>query len=490
MPLHIPDEILNHIMCYLVPVLPSKPRSWRYDPSLRPIDLASLCLVSRRFRHIAQPLLYHTIDITHSTTVTRSEKGRKRLMWPGFLLRTIVKDPRLAKYIRVLAMEDSLYIPETPDTAFLPDTSSNDFPWDVPRCIRSKLEPEIAYNGSNVPPIALLLYATMVEKIFLFPSSPDGVEVRWIVTSWQPNGRSHYYAVEFGSDQLLELGPFANYGLPCLDELYVDQEDDENWPIDLLDFLKKPGLSIFHLHHVRSSTSLFVPQPLEDSLSSVHDLKLSDCYMESQSLENILRSCPRLKVFSVHVTKVEQAEQSFQRSDPNIFWTINLEHIGQALRGFGENLIDLHLDFSNFKLARPITGRIGPLCSMPKLRHIQCYRNDLILAQELGEEQEENDLPLESVLPSSIATLNINYMEHDILLSPPRNEISAEIENILSSRRLQYLEQVRIQRYIPGTQDEPILFQTEMPGWSFDFNKTPYKDQNGFIEYLCFDRVG
>lgn len=173
------------------------------------------------------------------------------------------------------------------------------------------------------------------------------------------------------------------------------------------------------------------------------------------------------------------------------FWTINLEHVGQALRDFGKNLIDLHLDFSNFKLARPITGRIGPLRSMPKLRHIQCYRNDLILAQELGEEQEGDTLPpLDSVLPSSIATLNINYMEDDTLLSSSRNVISAEIENLLSSRRLQYLERVRIQRYIPGTEDEPILFQTEMPGWSFDFKKTPCGSHNGFIEYLCFDRFG
>lgn len=488
MALHIPDEILNHIMCYLVPVLPSKSRPRRYDHSLRPTDLASLCLVSRRFRHIAQPLLYHTIDMTDSTTIIRSEKGRESLKWPGFLLRTIVKDSHLAKYIRVLAMIDMIFLPNTEDMIFLAEDSSRDFPWDVPRCIRCALEPEIAYNNYNLPTIALLLYATMVEKIFLFPSDPDGIQVGWILTSWQLRGQPHDLAIDFGSDLTLELGPFANYGLPCLKELYVDLEGDEYWNDPLLDFLKKPGLSIFHLNHARSLTNLFAPQPLEDSLSSVHELKLSDCYMESQSVENILRSCPRLKVLSIHVAETEWAEQLFQQSDPDIFWTINLEHIGQALRDFGKNLIDLHLDFSNFKLARPITGRIGPLCSMPKLRHIQCHRNDLILAQELGEEQEGNTLPLDSVLPSSIATININYMEHDILLSPPRNAISAEIENLLSSRHLQHLERVRIQRHIAGTQDEPILFQTKMPGWSFDFKKTSYKGQNGFIEYLCFDR--
>ncbi|CAH0047018.1 unnamed protein product [Clonostachys solani] len=484
---HIPDEILSHIMCYLVPVLPCKRRPWRYDHSLRPIDLASLCLVSRRFRHIAQPLLYHTIDLTCSTD--RANDG-EFLMWPGYLLKTIVKNPHLAKYIRVLAMTDMVFLYEKPKMVFLPETSSSDFPWDVPRCIRCALEPQIADNSYNLPSIALLLYATMAEKIFLFPSDPDGIEVGWIVRSWHPRGQPLDPSIDLGSDLTLELGPFANYGLPCLKELYVDQADDEYWTIPLLEFLEKPGLSIFHLNHARSLTTLFVPQPLEGPLSSVHDLKLSDCYMESQSLENILRSCPRLQVLSVHVAEIEWAEQFFRQWHPDIFWTINLKHIGQALRDFGGNLIDLHLDFSNFKMARPITSRIGSLCSMSKLRHLQCYRNDLIIAQELGEEQEENTLPLDSVLPPSIVTLSIHYMEHDILLSPPSSVISAEIESILSSRRLQCLEQLRIQRYIPDTQDELILFQTKMPGWSFDFKKTPCKVQNGFIEYLRFDRFG
>jgi hypothetical protein len=428
--------------------------------------------------------------MTANTTITRSEEGQEFLKWPGFFLRTIVKDPHLAKYIRVLAIIDMVFLPDTPDMVFLPETSSNNFPWDVPRCIRSKLEPEIAYNSYNLPTIVLLLYATMVEKIFLFTSDPDGVEVRWIVSSWQPQGQPIYYTVDFNSDLPLELGPFANYGLPCLKELYVDQEHDEFSGLPLLDFLKKPGLSIFHVNQARSLTKLFVPQPLEDLLSSVLDLQLSDCYMESQSLENILRSCPRLTVLSVHVAEVDWVEQTAGQPDSHISWTINLEHIGQALRDFGENLIDLQLDFSKFKLTRPTSGRIGPLCSMSKLRHLRCHRNDLILAQELGEEREENNLLLESVLPPLIATLSINYMEHDIILSPPRDTISAEIVNILSSRHLQYLEQVRIQRYIPGTQDEPILFQTEIPGWSFDFKRTPCKGQNGFIEYLCFDRSG
>jgi hypothetical protein len=119
-------------------------------------------------------------------------------------------------------MPDAVYLPKTPDMVFLPGTSSEDFPWDVPRCIQCALEPVIAYNDSNLPTTALLLYATMVEKIFLFPSDPEGIEVRWIVTSWQPQGQPHDLGIDLGSDLTLELGPFANYGLPCLKELYVD----------------------------------------------------------------------------------------------------------------------------------------------------------------------------------------------------------------------------------------------------------------------------
>ncbi|VUC24623.1 unnamed protein product [Clonostachys rosea] len=487
MAIHVPNEILSDIMRYLVPALPSERRKWRYDSSLRPSDLASLCLVSRRFRHVAQPLLYHTIDVTQSTT---AEGQAPNWHWPGLLLKTIVKNPDLAKYIRVLAIPDMLFLPPTADMIFLPDTSPTGFPWDVPRCIRNALEPEIEYNSYTLPVIALLLYAPMVEKIILFSGDPGSVEVKWILTSWHPQGQRYDPAIDFGPDLTRDLGPFANYGLPCLKDLHVDLQESEHGVTPLLDFLKKPGLSIFHLSHARSFTGLLVPRPLRDSLSGVRELNLSDCYIEPLSLENILRSCPRLEALGVHVAEPSWAEELLQQSNPNIFWTINLGDFGQTLRGFGESLTDLHLDFSPYKTARPVTGRIGSLRSMSKLRHLQCDRNDLVLDQSLGEELEDNTLPLDSVLPSSITTLRIHYIAHDISLSLPGSVISADMESLLSSRRLQSLKQVQLRRYNPIFEDEIDLSQPSMLGWSFKYWKTPANVGNGFLECLYSERSG
>lgn len=87
---------------------------------------------------------------------------------------------------------------------------------------------ELAHEGSSVLLIALLLYATMVQRIIFFPADVDGIEVTWILTSWRPQGiqsMSRFISSPgFGLDLTLELGPFANYDLPCLKELYVDME--------------------------------------------------------------------------------------------------------------------------------------------------------------------------------------------------------------------------------------------------------------------------
>ncbi|CAG9955347.1 unnamed protein product [Clonostachys rosea f. rosea IK726] len=122
MALDFPNEIWNQIMGFLIPVVPRTQRESgiRDYRSLRPRDLSSLCL------------------------------------------------PHLAKCIRVLVLSDMIILHESPSIGF---------PWDVPRSIRCALETALAYQGSNVLPIALLLYATMVEKIIFFPADVDGIQV-------------------------------------------------------------------------------------------------------------------------------------------------------------------------------------------------------------------------------------------------------------------------------------------------------------------------
>uniref|UniRef100_A0A8H7K1S7 F-box domain-containing protein n=1 Tax=Bionectria ochroleuca TaxID=29856 RepID=A0A8H7K1S7_BIOOC len=112
MGLYIPDEILQHIMRYFLSKEPRRLSSLKYpyddggfDPSSRPTDLHSLCLVSRRFCDIAQPLLYHTINITDETIDT--DGPGQQLEWPGRLLKTMAENPHLAKHIRVLAIQST-----------------------------------------------------------------------------------------------------------------------------------------------------------------------------------------------------------------------------------------------------------------------------------------------------------------------------------------------------------------------------------------------
>jgi hypothetical protein len=207
--------------------------------------------------------------------------------------------------------------------------------------------------------------------------------------------------------------------------------------------------------------------------------------VDSHSLEMVLKSCPKLEILSIHVSETAGADYD------DVHWTIDLDHIGQALLDHGTNLIDLSLDFSNFKMTRKTTGRIGSLCSISGLRHLKCFRNDLIVAQGwlVDETQEQSILPLESVLPPSITILRIFYEKHRNPSSPPGNVVSTEINNILSSGRLGSLRRIQSQRY-HCSPDELILFQTQRPGWSFDSKRTLCEGQNGFIEYMSINKLG
>lgn len=112
------------------------------------------------------------------------------------------------------------------------------------------------------------------------------------------------------------------------------------------------------------------------------------------------------------------------------------------------------------------------------------------------------------------------YVERQASFCTPINKnsiapVKAQHQSILSSRRLQSLQQIRIQVHhfdspdsgsiesvfpYSGSSDfdsadsdapdELILFQTKMPGWSFDSNRTLSRVQNGIIEYVSIDRAG
>ncbi|CAH0042142.1 unnamed protein product [Clonostachys rhizophaga] len=530
MVLHIPGEILIHTLRHLIPPLyvPStsarrpfeeeESQTLKLYRSLRPKDLSSLSRVSRRLYHIAQPLLYHTINLIYETT-----NGPNQHEWPSLLLRTITKHPHLAKHIRFLAITSSV------STA---DWSTIGFPWDVPYTLRRTLEPEL--KGNHAGPIALLLYATMIKKLILLSNDPEDIWNYMIITSWRPQGNPPYMWVEPNIDLTPKLGPFANHGHAYLKDLHLEA-DGEEWSLTdrvLADIINKPGLSTLSINGGFKALDFFnneLPAHLlpEDWPPSLEVIRLTNCYVDTRSFEYILRHCPKLIVLSIHLAKAKWTieGQSFIPA-ASVSWALNLEQMGQALRNYGGNITTLHLDFSQYKLTHTPIGRIGPVSSMTSLRHLQCYRNDLIITQGLNSggfiantSLEHCDLPLESVLPPSLATLDIRYEQYCVpsstLLSPPRDILSTEIESILSSGRLQSLRQIRVQIHHfdspdsgstdsvflysgssefdsadSDASDELILFQTKIPGWSFESKRTLRKVQNGFIEYMSMDRTG
>ncbi|VUC35741.1 unnamed protein product [Clonostachys rosea] len=404
------------------------------------------------------------------------------------------------------------------------------FPWDVPQSLRCVLEPEL--DGIHVIPIALLLCATKITKLILLSNDPDDIFNYAIIGSWRPQKNAPYTSsfIEPAIDVTPELGPFVNHGHAYLKDLHLEI-DREEWSLNhpvFTDIINKPGLSTLSMSGGFKALDFFrnkLPSDLlsEDWPSSLKVWKLRNCFVDARSFEYILRNCPKLIDLRIHLAKTTW---TFQGSADPVSWALDLEHMGQVLRNYGSNLISLHLDFYQYKLTHTPTGRIGSLSGMTSLRHLQCYRNDFIITQGLSSDALIPDdpselyiLPIENVLPPSIVTLNILYEQYGMppstpLLSPPRDIISAEIESLLCNRRLQALQQIRVQIHNsdcsdwgapdtafsdPGSSDmesadsdvpdELILFQTKMPGWSFG-KRTLRSVPTGSIEYVSIDRVG
>lgn len=95
-----PNEILHQIICEL---LPTRFRDSKY--------LASLCLVSKRFRDVVEPHLYHTLTLeveVGSQGVVQTTSAGEGIVSPviGYseLLRTLTEKPSLSNLVRVLSL--------------------------------------------------------------------------------------------------------------------------------------------------------------------------------------------------------------------------------------------------------------------------------------------------------------------------------------------------------------------------------------------------
>ncbi|CAH0033823.1 unnamed protein product [Clonostachys rhizophaga] len=487
MGVYIPNEILQRIMRFFVSKEPRRlgamtdaNEDGRFDPSLRPTDLHSLCLVSRRFRDIAQPLLYHTINITDET-IDNDGPGQQG-EWPGRLLKTMAENPHLAKQIRVLAIQSY-----TPGAVW-----STDFPWDVPRSLRCVLEDEIECPGPHEVSLAILFYATMIERIILSSNDPDGLAIFWVISSWLPYGNPPYDFAEIGSNLTPELGPFANHGHPRLKEICLDGFDEDCFQLDrvFVDIMKKPGLSTLCTNGGWWCPNFFNPPKLpagvlsDDWPSSLKHLKLKNCCLDAYGFAYILKNCPSLNTLRIHLARPKWIQVN------DFSWTLDLDQIGQTLRDYGGYLTYLTIHTFNFKLSHEPIGRIGSLCALTSLRHLRFSRNDLIVSQEWDEPQKQNIIPLESILPSSIITVRISYEEVGIALSPPSGVVFAEIESLLASGRLQSLKRVEVMRYIYDSPDELVLFRTKIPDWSVGSRRRPSRIRNGVTEYMSITRCG
>ncbi|KAM3424897.1 hypothetical protein BST61_g6872 [Cercospora zeina] len=354
--LALPEELLGLIIESVVGHQQLEPNEdcWQRIQTLR-----SLCMASKQFRRLAEPLMYRTI--VWPPEDARSACRARRL------LRTIIARPELRGCIREIhiAVDRSLRV-EGRDN---PSQDLRNVDWKAYRTAASELttlgEHGIKYKellrdlraGQGYASLTLVL--TVCKNIRhmdlkLWPG--------WKDTSI---GRILQAAGTF-SAQSLAPGFTAPYSLlPNLTQYTLTHGDSEGCTLmdEVQNLICHPSL-----HVLRGKSLSLQEDELQDFLvrrSNLRVIELTDSLLDAAGIADLLAACPRLEDLSIHWG-------SLKVGDCIIDWP----SIGDSLRSFGRRLTRLRLepndafqfDEASFDTVHFPLGNLTPLSRLQVLQ--------------------------------------------------------------------------------------------------------------------------
>ncbi|KAF5531054.1 hypothetical protein FNAPI_13403 [Fusarium napiforme] len=412
----LPDEILHKIFAELEDQMPLD--KWElYGARLDhrgSAALGNLCLVSRQFRRIAQPLLYRTIVI----------EGRRRAKNIGtLLLRTFVENPQLAEQVRAVSLTDCVKFSEQ-----VVDCTIGD---------RTKILP------------------------WLLSASPDaGRPLGWLRrTKKGEYGFSDKdpYVVDYGKELSMEeyqqkgssKGTFTNYRFANLAEIRLRAVESPKaielpWDIEplLLNSRLKTLRTLGIAWYGDELTRFVWP---EHKNFNVEYFDLVESYVDAEGLETILTRCPKLKGISIRLPDEERQlivndDEGYDEEQECI---LNFDEFGDVIRKHGQNLqdFDLYTFFfesysTTYRGRGPGEGMIGSLRELKYLKHL-------------------------GVLPESIETLHLycsGIWKTEDWVGSERELYNQGVYNLLLDR-MPNLREIRIERCKTGF-DSSFHFET------------------------------
>jgi hypothetical protein len=399
-------------------------------------SLITLGLTCRRFQRIAQFSLYHTVVVknmrVHFTKISEA----------------IIANPKLGNLIRTLTIKDN-YFEEDMANSY---ESFYEFTKD-----RSNLPANFKkiYESADCPDVVIFNYVIFCHA---FMSNLESLHLKFSNTpllAWVLSGRPD---IEFDEDcSLKRMRPttdeeapgaaittnpdaFSNFGFPQLKELRLVSDNADSTDIaELEPILLHPGIEKLCLSRLFWSEVTLTNMQWSEISSSIRVLELNECILDAQGTKNMLQRFPKLQSLTLSYAEVEEFLDNYN-ADFEDDLAINLDEIGQSLREYGKDLVELSINIHDQSMVG-IDGSLGSLRSLHSLRRLSVSAFDLCWRSN---EKDSVVADLCESLPRSLQILDL-YCTHWRYSSTERpDKIHQEFYEMFASAEFPNIHKARV----------------------------------------------
>ncbi|CAG9948287.1 unnamed protein product [Clonostachys rosea f. rosea IK726] len=433
----LPPEIWSRVFSNFLP--PTTSEASRH--SLKP--LYSLCLVSRQFRQIAQPLLYHTISVDY-----------QHLKQEPKLVRSLFESPELARAVRRVALRDHGLESFANHRQLLEDVIRSSH---APEAFKHGLETRLEVADTGFATIVLAM-TTAVHEIDIALSFGVGKSASDLLSFLAGSNKIA------GEENPQSQTEYQNYGLPSLKRMSLGVGDEMCASISGLEsVLLRPGLEQLCITKVYWHLSEDDATQWPEVTSDLPSLTLHSAMVNGHSIQDIFTRFPNLRVFNYTAAdRFGGRQEDYQHDDPE--WGFRAGEVGHSLRTFGTKLEALTLRTTHYREGEMWDGQLWDDSLIGSLREMNALRKLEIDLSELRESDEGDDLAewarsMVDFLPPNLEELIVPCLEFD--------PISEKVSELI---RGQYFPALRLIAIVPaggGKVYVPSVKDEDIPGWAF-----------------------
>ncbi|KAM5351085.1 hypothetical protein ACJ41O_003808 [Fusarium nematophilum] len=473
----LPDEIWHHVFVAFEDDLPLD-KWWMYGSHLKHETvktLVSLCLVSRQFHRVAQPLLYRTALL---------EGRRDEETAQSLFARTLAANPQLGLHTRTTSLDDDSRQRESVKDAVKASLGSLDLPPAFKRYLKTQLcfDASWARNALAAFHLAFMPQVQLVDCTQHSECSPLpwmlsgslGMEDEILAKLKRNEDEDEDEDDDETPVEHMAKDTFANYGLPHLTEVRFRTSSSSDgttaaWEIEPI--LLHPTLKRLRTLGIDWSGEAAKMLTWPDRVSNLQYLGLKECIVDAAGLRSILTRCGNLLGLSLETADCRREDYGGDEDS----WDIDLAEFGRIIRDLGRNLHEFELHTLEYQAFHGTDGRLGSLKALASLRHLRVIQEDFLGSIPMyGDEEDDDDedgpsLVFKEALPPSIETLYLHWDDryYDKNYYQRRcGAVNNAVFNLLVQGEMPNLREVKVERDYNETKKE--WDGREIPGWDVD----------------------